>query len=322
MFSLEIYNQENLVINHNDEEAWNIAYATDGSYAKFMGISIFSILKNNPNRNINFHLFVTEVDTQDIEKIKLFRGLNCNIILYRLNPLFFENLPVCGHFSTAIYYRIAIPKILCDVDKCLYLDTDILCVGDLSRIFEQNLEDVVIAACRDNLMPDYHLEYLSQHGFHLSDDYFNSGVILFNNQNWIKNDIFNKFISKINSGDFPYPDQDVLNILLQGKVLFLPQKYNWIEWNVDVATLASMEKIQELSLIHFVGDIKPWHNAASIDIYDQYIQASPWQGMEYLPPNNTRNYRRFAKRLWKKGQRKLALKYQIIYFLRKLKGIK
>ncbi|AHG73709.1 Glycosyl transferase family 8 [Mannheimia sp. USDA-ARS-USMARC-1261] len=311
---------EYIVKNHSKETAWNIAYCSDENYAQYMRISIFSILRNNAEAYINFHLFVTNISDCDIQMLKLLSSYKCNITLYYLNSSYFDNLPVCGHFSTAIYYRVSIPMVLSHLDNVLYLDIDTLCVNDISYLFKINIDNYILAASEDNLMDLINLNRLSVKGLDAKYKYFNSGVLLFNIKLWNENNIFNEFLLKVSSDLFDYPDQDVLNILLYNKIVLLEQKYNWIEWNVHPDKLDN--KNTNLAIIHFVGDIKPWHEAGKIRLYNEYIKNSPWGKINYEKPNSTRNFRRFAKRLWKLGDRKKAIKYQVIYFLRKLRGLK
>ena len=86
-------------------------------------------------------------------------------------------------------------------------------------------------------------------------DYFNSGVLLINSENWIKQKISEKSIQYIHlAGDnLVWWDQDALNYSIKGKWLKLDKKFNFQEpwWNKDVDGTPIV--------LHFVGKIKPWH---------------------------------------------------------------
>nr|CAA37842.1 unnamed protein product [Salmonella enterica subsp. enterica serovar Typhimurium] len=65
--------------------------------------------------------------------------------------------------------------------------------------------------------------------FNLQGGYFNSGVVFVNLKLWKENALTKKaflLLAGKEADSFKYPDQDVLNILLQDKVIFLPRPYN------------------------------------------------------------------------------------------------
>lgn len=67
---------------------------------------------------------------------------------------------------------------------------------------------------------------------------------------------------------FKYPDQDVLNILLQDKVIFLPRPYNTIYTIKSELKDKSHKKYSNIIndntiLIHYTGATKPWHARAN-----------------------------------------------------------
>ncbi|MGK4720489.1 glycosyltransferase, partial [Salmonella enterica] len=65
--------------------------------------------------------------------------------------------------------------------------------------------------------------------FNLQGGYFNSGVFFVNLKLWKENALTNKaflLLAGKEDDSFKYPDQDVLNILLHYKFIFLPRPYN------------------------------------------------------------------------------------------------
>jgi lipopolysaccharide biosynthesis glycosyltransferase len=62
----------------------------------------------------------------------------------------------------------------------------------------------------------------------LKGTYFNSGVMLINIQEWNKQNISEKLLSMAGKSQEKYslPDQDVLNILLESKTIFMPNSWN------------------------------------------------------------------------------------------------
>ena len=110
--------------------------------------------------------------------------------------------------------------------QCLYLDTDILCIKDVSNLFKVDLKDKIAYVIKDaTSIPKYWDEYCKSIGMK-SQKYFNSGVLLIDIDNYLMNDIGIKAIKLASKNDYKYLDQDVLNILLEGKVIFDNENHN------------------------------------------------------------------------------------------------
>ena len=301
----------------NEQEVFNIAFAIDKNYIDFVGVSIYSIIKNNSDKNIHFHLFITGIDEVNVNLLKELSNNNIKITLYYLNTIFFNNLPICGHFSTGIYYRLAIPNVLKNLKRVLYLDSDIICLGSLSELFKTELSpEQAIAVVEDYIMNPSYLEKI---GLSKDSIYFNSGVILIDIQKWIELEPFDYIMNMIHKNNYNYPDQDALNIIFKDKKKILPTHFNWISWNVSPNELTLKNK--DISLVHFVGEIKPWHEMIDNEVYDFYKEQSPWRKIPKLPPQNTKQFRKFSKAFYKKMKLIKAIKYQSLYFIRKIKRI-
>ncbi|MEF0716180.1 glycosyltransferase, partial [Acinetobacter baumannii] len=253
----------------------NIAFAIDKNYLKPCGITLYSITKNNPDINIDFHIFTTFFAPKGYQDI-LEKNNNIRIHVYILNTQFYDNLQVNGHFTTAIYYRLSIASILKDkLENFWYLDADILCVDSIKGMLSININNYVLAAVQDKCMkPDY----IKSIGLNSNNKYFNSGVLFINVKAWNDFQVFEKFNQLISKRDYKFPDQDVLNILLENKVNFIDEKFNFF----------TQEKIHPV-LIHFVSSPKPWSVAASHSAkYLEYYYQSPWKDQPLDAPKNSK----------------------------------
>ncbi|NBI42455.1 hypothetical protein GVX76_02940 [[Haemophilus] felis] len=308
-----ISNRETIVRNHNDKSV-NIAFCADENYVKYMGVGVFSILDNNRDLKINFHIFVTAINIEDIEKLKSISSIynNFNLDIYYINTVFFDELPICEHFSTAIYYRLIIPYVLSDRESVLYVDTDIICLGDISSIFNE-ISEKTVSAVEDLISKDY-LSKLGKIGFEINP-YFNSGVLLINNKKWIELEVFEKVLYLVKNNNFKYPDQDALNILFQNDKNILPRTFNFMEWE---KTYRDKDLYNNMVFLHFIGATKPWCWIGIHPKYDFYLKKSPWKDIQYILPKTTSDFRRASNRFWRIGQKKKAIKYKCIYLIRKL----
>lgn len=323
---------EHLIDNPLSGEPYHIAFAADQKYLRYIGIALFSILENNPDLPLHFHLFI---DDMPAEEAKRFCRLHTKqsqfrISLYYLNNKAFAELQIRSYLSPATYYRIAIPSLLSEqAARVLYLDADILCLGNLTPLLDADLHHHTIGAIHDSVIltlktlpNENHLDYLEKLGFKADSVYFNAGIMLIDILQWHTrntNQHLAETINRLNQYVLPLMDQDILNIFFQKNTRLLSERYNWIyrhelDWNN-----------QAVCLIHFTGKHKPWHLPPdTVPIYSNYVSRSPWHDCIYQNPpylQNTSEYRRYAKYLWRQNRKREAAHYHLQYLLRKIRLI-
>lgn len=173
----------------------------------------------------------------------------------------FDQFPTCpGQFSIEMYYRIIAQFLLSeDMDRILWLDSDIIVLQDLSDFYHQSLDDYCIAACPDRAQNSVAIAEI-KHKIGLSDEhvYFNSGVLLLNLAQLRKQRDMHVLIEEIKTiiDLVTYPDQDILNYLYSGKI-----KYSdWHQFNYQVDLDSKIEKslVPDIRILHFTGFRKPW----------------------------------------------------------------
>ncbi|MCX2961913.1 hypothetical protein BKK56_08995 [Rodentibacter genomosp. 2] len=299
----------------------NIVFCSDLKYSRYVGVAIFSILENNQDDYYCFHVFITDITQKDIDKLKQLPFQNCNIRLYWLNDDAVRDFQIKEHFSSAMYYRVLIPYILYDeIDNFLYLDSDVLCVGNIKELFFHNLSDKVVGVVPDTVESD-HIKNLYDLGFTKEGIYFNSGVMLINTRKWIEYNVTEDFFKLINQRDYIYPDQDVLNILLNKHILIISEKYNYQRW-IKVSRSEFYKEANSVKIIHFIGPFKPWQIAGYNKIYNRYYKNSPWKKEKLEYTSSTLGLKKASKYLWQDGNIVKSIYYHIKYLVRKLKGIK
>ena len=72
-----------------------------------------------------------------------FKG-QCEIIFLNVGTVFVNAYIGIKHIGTPTYFRLLIPDLL-DLDKCIYLDTDIIVREDLGELYNTPLDDCYIA---------------------------------------------------------------------------------------------------------------------------------------------------------------------------------
>ena len=200
------------------------------------------------------------------------------------------------HGSYSAYFRLLLPGLIND-DRFLYLDTDTITTIDVSPLFEVDMHGRALGFVNTGKVK-HSLErnfFLSQ-GASLEDPSFNSGVILFNRSEWLKQDCFSRLLDfcRAHPDDLLAADQTALNVLFARDCHHLDPPFN-----VPLSTVFR-EKIPEQGVYHFVGSPKPW------DLFGEWIHpyGDLWkhaieqtaiglqQRVSYL---SLRNWRRFPR---------------------------
>lgn len=120
-----------------------IVMSIDKNYLYPTIVTITSMLENiNENTFYKIHLMVAH-DVVDEDKKKIL-SLNEKYKNFDINFIDmadkFEGIYSGNVGSSAVYYRLKMQTLLSE-DKCLFLDTDILVLKDLSEFFDINLSD-------------------------------------------------------------------------------------------------------------------------------------------------------------------------------------
>lgn len=267
-----------------------IVFCVDKNYIKYCSVAVLSLLIKGQIENPHiFILFVDDIDESEIHKFSLilstFQG---NFEIIKITEHDFDHLSTSGRYTIAAYFRILLPKMLRDYKKILYLDSDILVINSLRDLLNLNLEKYPIAAASDLLAA----RTCKMEIFRLGEKhYFNSGVLLINTDIWNLHRITERCVEVANDDNFRenivYPDQCILNYLIQGQFKELDARFNTFVY-IDPSTNASryvptpdVNKLEQYSIIHFVGSIKPWHSGYSIrefqELYHSFTMISPWR---------------------------------------------
>jgi len=125
-------------------------------------------------------------------------------------------------YSIMTMVRCYVSKYLIE-DKIIYVDIDVLFTGDITSLWEIDMGDNLVCAVPED-------ESRTRYLMHINNDYarpyFNAGVIMLNLRAIRDEGKDDWLMEMLNSKHFPYPDQDVLNIVCKNRIIYLPNKYN------------------------------------------------------------------------------------------------
>lgn len=308
----------------------HVAYGTDSNFMMGCAISIASVIQQNLNINFVFHIFTDGLTEDYKDKFAcLAQASSQKIVIYILNVQSLDSLPVNKLWSTAIYYRFIIADYFTGItDKVLYLDSDVICKGSLQSLLTKNLSQYLCAAVAERNSEWWLARSQKLQSPKLAEGYFNSGVMLINTQEWAEYAITQRAFEALADPDIvsrlTYYDQDVLNLVCAGRVLFVEPIYN-VQYSINYELKSSHKNpIQDSTiLVHYIGPTKPWHYWAQYPCGQYFSNAkksSPWSDKPLMMPTNASQWRYAAKHMIKQKKYLKAIMNYIIYFNVKILG--
>ena len=259
-----------------------IFYAIDDSYAKFVAVSIKSLIMNaNNNYNYDINVIYENLSEENAKKLKSLETDNVKIILTEMNQNLSMITDKLGNrlreytFTLTIFFRLFIPVMFPKYDKCIYIDADTVIPGDISRLYNEDLEDNYLGCIVDKSTIDNEIlaSYFEEVVGIPRDKYINSGVLLMNSKKLRELKIDEKFLDLyIKYGfDVIAPDQDYINSMCYGHIKYLSDIY-------DAMPNPNNKEVEKPVIIHYNLFLKPWQyeNVQYYDYFWKYAKFTPY----------------------------------------------
>ena len=279
----------------------DIMYTTDDRYLEIMLTSLHSLVVNSKLDKIRLHIVTQNCNSMHLDMIKRFVDQydNLELHLYRLedNPIDSYNIPNWRGAqigNARLFYPRIIKDNISNINNLLYIDSDTIVVDELSQLKKYSGP---INACLDDSI----LKRTYSKSLHL-DKYYNSGVIYFNVDEYLKLDMeyrIKDYISSESSKTLKFPDQDLLNILLKNELSTMAPRYNYSAFAMLFQGLDSRlffnDKLRQVShkeitkerdnavILHSYGlsDIKPWTNNGVNPFNDLFMEHMSYINGDY-----------------------------------------
>ena len=277
---------ENITINPSfQENLIPIVIAADNNYVPYVTVMLRSLIQNaNPKYNYDIIVLNSNISPDNQLALKSEFSINKNMSLRFINVgnlLTNRSLFVHRHFTVEIYYRLLMQDIMAQYEKVLYLDSDMVILDDISKLYNTDIGDAYVGAvvdvdfagCYKGVDPDRKNYFAKK--LKMSDPYhyFNSGVLLMNLTQFRKNFTSTQILDLAESKDWLFPDQDVLNVLCEDHVFYLDMSWNvMMNWkdNTSCRLLTARKAPHEMyqayfdsrenvKIAHFAGFQKPWN---------------------------------------------------------------
>ena len=184
------------------------------------------------------------------------------------------------HISKETFYRLLIPDIMKDYCKIVFLDCDLIVKGDISELYNINLDGNAIGATLDVDFAGRYKDdvkgikrYVDEN-LKLNDPYkyFQAGVMIMDLS--VMRDLLGdiKLISYAINKRYRYMDQDILNLVFHAHVKHIDLRWNVLCdcCNIRVSKFIRrgpleyynmyLEARKNPKIIHYAGAEKPWES--------------------------------------------------------------
>jgi lipopolysaccharide biosynthesis glycosyltransferase len=276
-----------------------VVFASDERFVPYLSTLIQSILENSNPSNV-YALFVLYGDITDKsaglikDQVAVYSNFTIefiNVMDYiRDYTLWTENRQ---EISRETYFRLLIPYIFTDFEKVIYLDCDMICCTDLAELYDFKIGEYMLISTRDIFGASAYYRSKNKKkrskrysiiGIKNHDDYLLAGTLVFNTAKFRETISLKDLLNFAVSRKWPWHDQDILNTLCEGKILFIPIAWGYYDignyahlpeyWQVQY-----LEAKKNIKIVHFVAGCKPWKNFYMImhfDLFWKYATRTPF----------------------------------------------
>lgn len=238
-----------------------IFFAVDDGYCPFLAVAIQSLIDNaSAEYTYLIKILNTDISEENKRKIGKYERENVDIEFVDLNYYIQkvkDKLYTRDYYSKTTYFRLFLPNLYPQYDKVLYLDSDIVILDDIAKLYNTDMGDNLVAAAPDDViqtMPvfqDYVEKVVGVADFRR---YFNAGILLMNLHELRRFKFQEKFVYLLDKIKFAVAqDQDYLNRLCKGRVKLLDR--TWDRMPIPDPKI----KTEDVKLVHYNLAFKPWH---------------------------------------------------------------
>ena len=243
-----------------DKKPIPIFYACDDNFVKYTIVSIYSMIKN-ASREHRYNIYILHTGISEPMKQRVIQLADENFSIEFTDVSDYlrsiaDKLPIRDYYSKTTYYRMFIAEMFPELDKAIYIDSDTVVQGDISRLYCKNIGDAYLAAAHEQVMiqVDEYGEYVEKVIGVSRYNFFNAGVLLINCEQFRLHFVLDKFIEYLHAYNFVVTqDEDYLNLICKDHVYWLDGR-----WNTEVFGDIPYH-INEARVLHYIMTSKPWY---------------------------------------------------------------
>ena len=241
----------------------HIFFTINNNYIPYLSAAIASILYNSKSKyKIAFHIIsndITDINKEKISSLKKIKEFDIEYL--KVDKELFNKIPAhsMDHVSLETNYRFLVADIKPNIDKLIFLDADLIINEDIAELWEVDIDNFYLAGVKDPIIGDDKDWWYKKLPLEPNFDYINTGVLLINSKKWRENNIFNQLINNAikYSNLLKFPDQDLINITLCGKIKYLELCWNYCP-TLYYGNKSNNKKAKETAKIYHFPIMKPW----------------------------------------------------------------
>lgn len=255
----------------------NVAVTVNDTYVYPLYIMLQTLFVHHKGIKIHIWLLHGGISSRNISMLREICEKNHNTLTDIQVGNVFDKAPTLLYFSKEMYFRMLLPWLIPHTEeRILYLDPDLVVNDSLLEFYHTPLEGYCLAGCRDRLQDKERPEYRKFLGLREETPYINSGVLLFHLtelRKCFEVQIVYQMI-KERGNQFKFPDQDVINLLFEGRIKLMEDRYN-----LNPNHLYAVEYLKytlgtgrapKPAVLHFMGKDKPWNGHYFKNLYHYY----------------------------------------------------
>ena len=266
----------------------HIALTIDHKFVRFCAVTMVSILKNNPVQDITFHILDDcSLSAKDMDSLShIADEFKAGIVFHHVRDEQIGSYTLkweSQRLSKVVFYRCILPSVLpTSLSRVLYMDCDVLVLGNLDELWNTDLQDYALAAVPDAAVVNP--RHCARLHYDVSYNYINGGVLLLNLDYWREHHTEEqcKVYYREHIHDIVYNDQDLLNGLLFDKKKLVDMKWNLQEsaFRKKTAHLYPRQLMDNCVILHY-SSRKPWqyHCMHPLrNLFFEYQELTEWKG--------------------------------------------
>ena len=255
-----------------------IFLACDEKYAKYATVTMVSVLRGTKDL-IDLYVLDGGITDETKTDINMFLKSNYenlhNLEFITVDKGLVKDFPSVQHFSLNTYFRYFIADMKPEIKRALYIDSDMLILGDISELYNTDMHGFPVAAvpyiCNDvKFEKTGHYKWLQgqKQKMHMDPKslYFNAGLMIMDLDYFRKNKMQKKLVqTTIDWKDvITCPDQDILNMMFENNYEQLSPNFNIVvditDDLVNINNYAKQFIGKQCTVIHYTGGFgkRPW----------------------------------------------------------------
>lgn len=285
--SIKYFRQMSMYKNHEI----NMVFTSDINYVLFTKVAIKSAIVNKNKDSIyNINILCVDLPDSQCKSFETLKTENVNIYTkpLKLNSIaHIGNYPMDHYVTRADLFKFLMPDIFQDLNKILYIDSDVLILKDLSDLYNTDVTDYYLGAVRKNVSPYIWVNLFKNIYAQIEITHYNCGVMLLNLDKLRKDNIKEKLIEAKNNDVYRklQTQQSYNDVIPYATTKHLSPIYNalarWSDMDFYLLNFRNLYKpylnktysleelYQNAAIIHYAGKYKAW-NTRDVRFFDEW----------------------------------------------------